>query len=62
MGLLDICSDYLISHNGYATATGLSNMLDGQISHDKITRFLNTRSCTSKDLWLLENEILREAV
>jgi hypothetical protein len=60
MGLLDIYSDYLISQNGYATATGLSSMLDGQISHDKITRFLNTGSSTSKDLWLYVKPTLRK--
>jgi hypothetical protein len=49
--LLDIYSDYLIAQNQYATATGLSDLLDGQISHDKITRFLNSRETTSKDLW-----------
>lgn len=36
----------------YATTIGLSGMLDGPISHDKITRLLNTGSCISKDLWL----------
>ena len=49
--LLDIYSDYLIAQNHYATATGLSELLDGQISHDKITRFLNSKETTSKDLW-----------
>ena len=49
--LLDIYSDYLITKNSYTTATGLSQMLDGQISHDKITRFLNSDNATSKDLW-----------
>ena len=48
--LLDIYSDYLIAQNQYATATGLSDLLDGQISHDKITRFnfreaLSDRPC-----------------
>lgn len=50
--LLDIYTDYLISQNKYATATGLSVLLDGQISHDKITRFLNNNQFSSKDLWL----------
>ena len=48
---LYIYSDYLIAQNHYATATGLSDLLDGQISHDKITRFLNSKETTSKDLW-----------
>ncbi len=50
--LLDIYTDYLISQNQYATATGLSALLDGQISHDRITRFLNNNQFSSKDLWL----------
>lgn len=49
--LLDIYSDYLIAQNQYATATGLSDLLDGQISHDKITRFLNSQVSSSKELW-----------
>jgi hypothetical protein len=49
--LLDIYSDYLIAQNQYATATGLSDLLEGQISHDKITRFLNSEEFSSKELW-----------
>lgn len=49
--LLDIYTDYLISQNQYATATGLSKILDGKISHDKITRFLNSGNFGSKELW-----------
>ena len=49
--LLDVYTDYLISQNQYATATGLSRLLDGEISHDRITRFLNGKELTSKDLW-----------
>ena len=49
--LLDIYTDYLISQQHHATATGLSLLLDGQISHDKITRFLNNNQFSSKELW-----------
>jgi len=49
--LLDLYSDYLIAQNQYATATGLSDLLEGQISHDKITRFLNSNEFSSKELW-----------
>jgi hypothetical protein len=31
---LELYTDYLISNNGYATTTGLSAMLDGEVSHD----------------------------
>lgn len=49
--LLDLYSDYLIAQNQYSTAVGLSELLQGQISHDKITRFLNSKDLFSKDLW-----------
>jgi hypothetical protein len=49
--MLDIYSDYLIAQNQYATAVGLSDLLDGRMSHDKVTRFLNKEEFTSKDLW-----------
>jgi hypothetical protein len=49
--LLDIYSDYLIAQNQYATAVGLSDLLEGRVSHDKITRFLNSNEFSSKELW-----------
>lgn len=49
--LLDIYSDYLIAQNQHATAVGLSDLLEGRISHDKITRFLNGEELSSKQLW-----------
>jgi hypothetical protein len=49
--MLDIYSDYLIAQNQYATAVGLSDLLEGRISHDKITRFLNGKEFGSKELW-----------
>jgi len=35
--MLDIYTDYLICQNKYAT--GLSDMVDGEFSHDKVARF-----------------------
>ncbi|MBS4164628.1 hypothetical protein PRO82_001959 [Candidatus Protochlamydia amoebophila] len=35
----------------YAITTRLSALLDKQISHDKITRFLNDHQFNSKDWW-----------
>lgn len=49
--ILDIYTDYLISSTSQISATGLSRLLDGEISHDQITRFLNTREFSSKTLW-----------
>jgi hypothetical protein len=46
---LELYTDYLISNFGQATATGLSALVDGDISHDKVTRFLSEHEYTSKD-------------
>jgi hypothetical protein len=37
----DLYTDYLISSFGPTTATGLSRLLEGQLSHDQVTRLLN---------------------
>lgn len=58
--IAEIYSDYLIASFGLTTATGLSNLLDGEISHDKITRFLSAEKKTSKDLWHVAKPIIRE--
>jgi hypothetical protein len=59
-GLLDIYSNFLISQNGKATATSLSAMYDGKISHDKITRLLNKNSFGSKELWELVKPLVKK--
>jgi len=48
---LELYTDYLLSTFGYATATGLSAMVNGQVSHDQVTRSLSGEESTSKDLW-----------
>ena len=48
---LDLYTDYLLSTFGAATATGLSAMVEGDVSHDQVTRFLSGQEYTSKDLW-----------
>lgn len=57
---LDIYTDYLISQNHYATATGLSALLDGEFSHDQITRFLSHDDNGSKELWTIVKPIVRQ--
>jgi hypothetical protein len=49
--LFDLYTDYLISAFGPTTATGLSRLLDGQISHDQVTRLLAEPPQNSADLW-----------
>ena len=58
--MLDLYTDYLIASFGPTTATGLSRLLDGQISHDQVTRFLSDRLKTSADLWRLVKPLLRQ--
>lgn len=57
---LDLYTDYLLSTFGQATATGLERMMDGEISHDKTTRFLSAADYTSKDLWLQVKPTVRK--
>lgn len=57
--MLDLYSDYLISSFSYTTATGMSAMLNGSISHDQITRFLSADDYDSKNLWHLVKPTLR---
>jgi len=58
--MVDLYSDYLLSSFGQTTATGLSSLVDGNISHDKVTRFLSENAFTAKDLWhLVKKEIRR---
>ena len=49
--LLDLYSDYLLSSTSLTTATGLSALLDKQVSHDRVQRFLARPPQTSADLW-----------
>jgi len=58
--LLEVYSDYLIISSSQTTATGLSKVLGGQTSHDKITRFLSQEDWTSKDLWEFVKPALRQ--
>ncbi|MCK5819003.1 MAG: hypothetical protein KAH18_07055 [Psychromonas sp.] len=37
--IFELYIDYLVTSLSFTTATGLSNLLDGEISHDQITRF-----------------------
>jgi hypothetical protein len=57
---LELYTDYLISTFGAATATGLSAMLEGDVSHDRITRFLAEREYTSRDLWRQVKSTVRQ--
>ncbi len=57
---LELYTDYLLSTFGYATATGLSRMVEGQVTHDQVTRYMSEKEFTSKDLWTLVKPTVRE--
>jgi hypothetical protein len=58
--MLDIYSDYLIASFSQTSATGLSHLLNGEISHDQVTRFLSKDEKTSKDLWLMVKPFVKK--
>lgn len=58
--LLELYSDYLLSAFSHTTATGLSRMTDGAVSHDKITRFLSEKELDSRALWRLVKPLVRD--
>jgi len=57
---LELYSDYLLSSFSYTTATGMSIISEGEISHDKVTRFLRTEELTSSKLWSLVKGTVRK--
>ena len=57
---LELYTDYLLSSFGATTATGLSAMVQGDVSHDRITRFLSRQDYTSKDLWRQVKAMVRQ--
>lgn len=58
--LLDLYTDYLLSSFRATTATGLSQLVDGAVSHDQVTRFLAGDKRTSADLWGLVKPLVRQ--
>ncbi len=57
--MLDLYTDYLICSFGQASATGLARLLDHQISHDSVTRFLCAEPQTSAALWRVVKPLVR---
>lgn len=58
--ILDLYAEYLLSSFGSTTATGLSDLLGGAVSHDQITRWLSSQARSSSDLWRLVKPLVRE--
>ena len=58
---LDLYTDYLLSSTGPTTATGLSRLVDGALSHDHITRWLSSATWHSADIWRQAKSLIRQA-
>lgn len=58
--LQDLYTDFLICTSGLATATGLSAIVDNEISHDKISRFLTKLNGNRKELWHEVKPLVRQ--
>ena len=58
--IADLYSDYLLASFGATTATGLSELLEGEISHDQVTRYLAGTKKTATDLWRTVKSFVRD--
>ena len=58
--ILDLYTDYLLSSFGQTTATGLSKLMDGEVSHDQVSRMLSSSKMTSKNWWRMVKPQVRK--
>ena len=58
--VFDAYIDYITASFGKVTATGMSELLEGEISHDRITRMLSGNDFTSSDLWKFTKDFVRK--
>jgi DDE superfamily endonuclease len=58
--IADLYSDYLLASFGTTTATGLSELLEGEVSHDQVTRYLAGTKKTASDLWRTVKALVRD--
>ena len=57
---LDLYTDYLISSTGQTSATGLSRLFDGQLSHDQVRRWLSQVHLDSRQVWGHAKPLIRQ--
>jgi len=57
---LDLYTDYLLSSFGQTNATGLSAMLDGLFSHDRVTDLFTQSPFDNKALWSQVKPLVRK--
>jgi hypothetical protein len=60
--LLDLYTDYLLTAPNQVTCTGLSEVLHGQVRHDKFTRLLASGTVNLECLWKQTKGIIEEMV
>jgi hypothetical protein len=60
INIFDLYTDYLQVSLGQTTATGLSKIVDYEISHDQITRMLHDLNTSNKALWLKVKSSVRK--
>jgi DDE superfamily endonuclease len=58
--IADLYADYLLASFGATTATGLSDLLEGEVSHDQVTRYLAGPKKTASDLWRTVKAFVRD--
>ena len=58
---LDLYTDYLLSSTGPTTATGLSRLLEGALSHDHTTRWLSSTPGGPAQVWRQAKPLIRQA-
>jgi hypothetical protein len=58
--IADLYADYLLASFGATTATGLSQLLAGEVSHDQVTRYLAGTKKTAADLWQTVKSFVRD--
>ncbi len=58
--MLDLYTDYLLSSFGQTSATGLSRLVEGEVSHDAVTRFLAQEEALGKTLWNKVKPLVRK--
>lgn len=58
--IFDLYSDYLLINQGQNTATGLSSLVEGKLSHDAITRSLHEQSYGSAQLWQVVKPLVQQ--
>ncbi len=58
--MFDLYSDYLLASFGATTATGLRQVLEGEISHDQVSRHWSGKQQTGAGLWRTVNPFVRQ--